>query len=364
VNNLRSEPLGIDPSGLLFFRVDPGFVGYPVNRRMEFFEKAIGRLENIPGVTMASGSGVPPLGVLADVLFCVPGNNTVNAADIGERLVAVNTVGPRLFETWRVPIVDGRDARWDDYGPAKRVLIVNEAFAKKYYPAGAVGRTMGLGQPCRDNFWTIVGVVADSKRNPRMAVAAPTVYLPYRLLPTMRAMTLAVRTKVDPMRLVPGIRRALADLDSTVPIFDVMTAIDLRDDLIQQERLVSGVLVVFGCIALFVCCLGIYGMLAYLVSRQTADIGIRIALGAERMQVIGMVMLESLVPVAGGIVIGVGAALLMTRWIETMLFGVSKNDPLTITGATGLLLIVSAVAAFLPARRASRVDPMIALRHE
>ena len=107
--------------------------------------------------------------------------------------------------------------RWDDYGEGKRVLIVNQAFAKRFYPGGAIGRTMGLGEPCRDNFWTIVGVVADSKRNPRMAAPAPIVYLPYRQLPTMWSMTLAVRTTGDPTRLLPAIRRVLSELDSTVP---------------------------------------------------------------------------------------------------------------------------------------------------
>jgi predicted permease len=359
VNNLRTEPLGLNPEGLLFFRVDPGFVGYPVNRRMDFFENAIERLGNIPGVTAASGSGVPPLGVLATVSFCVPGSTEIGT----DRLVSINTAGPKLFETWGVPLIDGRDVRWGDAGPANRVLVVNEAFAKKFYPDGALGRTMGMGQPCRADFWTIAGVVADSKRTPRTPVA-PTVYVPYRQLPTLRSMTLAVRTTGDPIRLVPAIRRAMAELDSTVPIFDTMTAIGLRDGLIKQERLMSGLLVVFGAVAAFVCCLGIYGMLAYMVSRQTTDIGIRMALGARRSQVIGMVMLETLLPVAAGILLGVVSALALTRWIEAMLFGVSKNDPLTIAAVIAVFVAVAGLAAYVPARRASRVDPLIALRHE
>jgi ABC-type antimicrobial peptide transport system permease subunit len=206
----------------------------------------------------------------------------------------------------------------------------------------------------------IIGVVANSTDRARIA-PRPFVYRRYAQPPPQ--MTFTVRTPGNPAAVAPSLRRIVSDLDTH--IYDqVTTGEQYRNDTMIQERLFAGLLSGFGSLALFIACLGIYGMLAYLVTRQTAEIGIRVALGAQRAHVMRMVIRESLAPVAAGLILGIAAAGALTKLAASLLFGVSRNDPWIIAGAAIVFLITAAIASALPARRAAGIDPMRALRHE
>ena len=362
--NLRSEPLGFDPDGVLVFQVNPSLNGYRDERLSNFFEEALTRFEQLPGVVSASLSG-PGLvsGAFSGSWVCVPDRQPDRDRDTAW----LHRVAPRLFETMRIPLLLGRDIDWRDRERGQKVVIVNQAFVNKYYPGvNAVGKTIGLGQAkCDAHEMTIVAVAADTKywtvRNP----ISPTMYLPYRQLDINgRAMTVALRAKGDPTALAPAARQAMRDLDPNVPIFQVSTQVSQIDRGLQQERMLTSLLVLFGLVALLLAAIGIYGTLSYSVARRTPEIGLRMAIGAQRVDVVRLVVGESLAPVTFGMLVGLGGAFGLTRLVQGLLFGVAANDPLTMAGAAFVLLAVAAVAASLPARRASRIDPMTALRSE
>jgi len=344
--NLRAVPVGYEPERLLFVTIDP--IGLPG----QFVEESVSRLEAVPGVTAASASMWPLYnggGTNDKLPICVAG---------GGQPVDVEQVLPRFFETWGVRLILGRDFQRAGSEPG---AIVNETFVSTFLSGrNPIGQTIGM-KGCPGTPRTIVGVVANHIDRQR-AVLAPMVYVPYpsrAIEPT----TLALRTAADPRPLVPVIRRIVAGLDTRID-GDVTTGVEYKNSKFAQERLLAALLIGFGAIALGICCVGIYGLLTYTVNRRTPEIGLRMALGAERLDVIGLIVWESLGSVAAGIVVGLVAALALTRVLESTLFGVSKRDPWTIVVAAILLLVTAAVAAFVPARRASRTDPMTALRCE
>ncbi len=348
--NLRSVPMGYQPKGLLYFTIDISGKG------AGFVDSVMERLNNVPGVTSVTASMWPLFTGAPDTYLqvCVPGDTPKNFDD---RFADSDVVLPRFFETWGVPFLRGRDFESSD-GPGQ--VIVNQAFVKRYLASAsdAVEQTVHLGPGCFAE--TIVGVVADSTDRPRIA-PRPFVYRRYAQPPPQ--LTFTVRTPGSPAAVAPALRRIVSDLDAH--IYDQLTTGEqYRNDTMVQERLFAGLLSGFGSLALFIACLGIYGMLAYMATRRTAEIGIRVALGAQRPQVMRMVLRESLAPVGAGLVLGIAAAGALTRLAASLLFGVSRNDPWTIASAGVVFLLTAAIAAALPARRASGIDPMQALRHE
>jgi hypothetical protein len=297
----------------------------------------------------------------------------------------IEPVAPRFFQTWGVRLLRGRDftafdqhvptsvnpndaggGRFFAYGDAaarvSRVAIVNETFARKFFGQGdPIGQELGIGQ-CPGDRKVIVGVVADHLDRQRVAIT-PMVYVPFPSPGTTPFATFAARATGDSQRLVAPLRRLMADTRAQVD-GDVMTGLAYREREWRRERMLSGFLVFFGVLALGISCLGVYGILGYIVSLRTPELGIRMALGAQRFAVIRMVVAESVAPVALGMGIGLTTALMLTRWVESILFGVSTQDPWTIAGAAALLLLTAAAAAFVPARRAALTDPMAALRYE
>jgi ABC-type antimicrobial peptide transport system permease subunit len=261
----------------------------------------------------------------------------------------------------------GRDIDWNDREGAQRVAIVNEAFAAQYYGnQNPLGKALGIGGVCPEqpDLITVVGIVGNSKPFMRNSVV-PTVYLPFRQAPdTMSFMTFVLRVPGDPSARIPIVRQVLREFDSSVPVVDTVSETFRRDQLISQERLLSSSLIAFGGVALLLACLGIYGMLAYAVSRRTGEIGIRMALGGRQRDIRLMILVESLNPVFVGVVIGVVGSVVLTKLVEDLLFGITRNDPLTIIVSTGLFLALAVIAAMVSARRAARIEPLIALRHE
>jgi ABC-type antimicrobial peptide transport system permease subunit len=207
----------------------------------------------------------------------------------------------------------------------------------------------------------VIGVVADS-RNVLRRAAGPTVYFP--LGNTGNVVTVILRTAGSQERLISTIRQTMREFNATVPTFGEVTPIELREQQMQQERLLTNLMLVFGAVALLLSSIGIYGMLAYMVTRRTSEIGLRMALGAQRTDVVQIVVRESVVPVAAGLAFGAAGTLVATRWVDALLFGVSAHDPWTMVGATVVFLVIAAAAAVGPAWRASRVDPLRALRVE
>lgn len=379
IGNLRATPLGYEPGGLLYARVEPRTGGVQTPQRAAFFKQAIQHLETLPGVVSVTATDSPPLGRAATIFLgepggtiCMPGFTPASPA---EAFAAFAGVSPRYFETMRSRLVAGREFDWLDgefaaLAPGGTVdpqrprlpAIVNEAFARKFLAGrNPLDSRFGSNCPTQPTAIQIVGVVADSRNLPRQPAQA-RVYVP--MGGSINVVTLILRTAGRPEAMIPVVRRAMGELSVHVPTFGEITPIELREQQMQQERLLTTLLLAFGAVALLLSSIGIYGMLAYLVTRRTSEIGIRMALGAGRREVALMVIQESVAPVGIGLAIGAGATIVGARWIDTLLFGISAHDPATLAGAAVVFLAISAAAAFLPTRRAVQIDPLRALRTE
>ena len=357
--NLRSEALGFRPESLLLFQLDPTLNGYREARLNDFYEQALNRLATLAGVRSATLSR---WGILS-------GHRTTDSISVpgytdqgkGHLNVHVHYVAPGYFQTMGIPLLQGRDITWRDREGAPRVAIVNQALASPYFGGAApVGQRMGPEGGAADQI-EIVGLAADAKFASLREATPPTLYLPYRQYP-QHLMTFAVRATSDPTALLGSIRRTLAALDPNVPLFDVRTQVEQIDLAVRQERLFAHLLSGFALLALVLACLGTYGTLAYSVARRTPEIGLRLALGAERSDVVLMMLRDSLGPVAIGVALGLGGALVGARLVQSMLFGIAGQDSATLAVAVVVLVISALLAAWLPSLRASRLDPMSALR--
>jgi predicted permease len=357
--NLRSEALGFKPDGLLIFRVNPSQSGYATARWNDFYERAIERIAAVPGVRTVSLSRYP---VLAG------GSTRDGIAVLGSVSKPIGTyihyVAPEYFETMGIPLRLGRDITWQDREQGRHVVVVNEALGRALFGAGQpIGQRVIHPNGNTADAMEIIGVAADAKFSDVRRPAPPTIYEPYVKQP-QRMMTFAVRTAGDPERLAGSIREAVAAVDSSVPLLDFWSQQTQIDLAIRQERLFANLVSGFGLLALLLACLGIYGTLSYSVARRTPEIGLRMALGASRRDVIGLVLRESAGPVAVGIMVGIAGVAATARAIQSMLFGVTHYDLPTLLAALAVLVMSALAAAWMPSARASRVEPMLALRQE
>ena len=364
IANLRGVEMGFQPEGILYARVEPRSGGLPPAQRGPFFESAVKRLEALPGVVSASAAADAPLGGAVQVgmaavgVVCVPDGK----GGYQRGSASVNGVLPGYFGALGVPLHAGRDFTWTDNSPGvPTTTIVNESFVRRYLPGiSPVDQVIRSGLDCDKQFVEIriVGVVADTSG--LRTAAEPAMY--WSLRGFAGPVTLVLRTRTDPAAMVSTVRRAMTELNADIPTFSEATLVDLRERQLRRERLLSDLLALFGAATVIVCCLGIYGMLSYSVARRRAELSIRLAIGAQPRAIVRMVIRESLLPVAAGIALGCAVALMAARWVESLLFGVSARDPLTFAASAIAFLIVAAMAALLPARTASRVDPVLALR--
>ena len=285
-------------------------------------------------------------------------------------------VGPNFFETLRIPFVAGRGFEAPDFGvsaannaatpsSAPTPVIVNQAFVAKYLgkesPLGKMfGKSEGGADEPASPGYEIVGVVRDAKYNDLRREIHAMIYEPQ----TRGGASFEVRMAADPQAILPAIREVVAQVSTNLPLFDVRTESELIDRLLFQERLIARLAVFFGVLALALACLGLYGLLSYEVSRRTREIGIRMALGAPSGSVLTLVLRQGIVLTIVGAGIGIVVALGVMRYLKSMLFNVYANDPLTIIAVALLLAMLSVAACYIPARRAIRVDPIIALRYE
>jgi predicted permease len=366
LRNLENEDIGFDRSNLLLFTVDASRAGYPGQRTASLYGEMQRRIEAIPGVRSATLSrhalindGRGGSDVYVQGYVPKPGERD----EISN--VYTHYVGPRFFETFRISLLLGRTIGDADIEGAPRIALVNRTFARHYLGgANPIGRRFGF-EAAKNAEIEIVGLVGDARYGEMRDEPPPTVYFPYaQHLDILQFMTFEVRTAGDPRNFIPSVRQVVQNLDKNVPLRDVITQTQQIDQATFQERLFARLSSFFALLALVLACVGLCGMMSYAVARRTNEIGIRMALGAERAKILRMVLREGMALAGLGIIIGVPAALAASRLITNILYGLKPTDPLTIASATAVLAAVAFLAGYLPAQRASRVDPMVALRYE
>jgi predicted permease len=360
VQKLHAQDLGFSPGNVIIFSLGGG----PSDRTppsMAALERAAReRVLAIPGVQAASFSGMlifSPSDIGAT--FSIPGSDPA-----GEPLTArYNSVSPGYFETLGMRIVAGRSIQdSDDAVDARGVTVVNESFARRFFPAGAIGRTIRFGGPAGPPI-EIVGVVHDAKYNSLRTGTKPLFFLPYAKM-TRSLRSLEVRTAQPIAALAGSVRDALSSVTKDLMIRQVLTLRDQVDHSLSAERLLLRLCVVFGGVALALACIGLYGVIAYSVAQRTAEIGVRVALGATPSSVLRGVLRETLLLVVAGVVLGIPASLAAGRLLVSFLYGLTLRDPATLLVATTTMFSAAMLAAAVPALRAARVDPAQALRSE
>jgi predicted permease len=369
VDNLRKVDVGFNPDNLVIFRVNPQLNGYDETRIGLLYGRMVERISQVPGVRLVTLSNPAMLtGSVNGTNFIVQGRRYDPAA-LGDRrrdAVSVNRVrvAPGFFETMEMALTRGRGFSERDNGAtAPKVAVINEAAVRKFFPGeDPLGRRFG-STPETSGQIEIVGVVEDIVYNALREAPPVTMYVPYAQS-TVGAMAFVIRTASDPAGMMPGIREAVRQVDDNLPLMDMSTQTDQIERRFTQERVFATAYAFFGALAVLVASIGLFGLMSYSVTRRTSEIGIRMALGAQRLAVLGMVMRESLVLVAIGIAIGSGTAFGSGRFVASLLFGLTPTDATTMAAAVVVMVAVSAFAGYLPAQRASRLDPTTALRHE
>jgi predicted permease len=367
LNNLRSVDVGFDPQNLVFVRVDAEGGGLSDERKFQYAQDAMLRLQAVSGVKAATVSKPTLLsGSTSGTAMFVQGRDYAGerARYIAER-DDINRVivAPNYFTTMGIPLISGRGFTNRDDGRAPEVAVINEAAARKFFPGeNPIGRRFGHSPEGTGNI-EIVGVLRDVRYNSLKEQPPPTLYLPH-LQSNPEDLVFSVRTAGDPANVLSALRAAVSAADPNIPIITIETQISTIERRFAQEKVLAQAYTLFGGIALFVAAIGLFGLMSYNVSRRTREIGIRMAMGAQRKEVLGLVLRESMLLVIAGIAIGIAGALGAGRFVASQLFGLEPTDPTTLMAAIVVMLAVSAAAGYLPARRAARVDPIVALRYE
>ena len=404
LQNLKNVDPGFDTRNVLTFGLDPTLIGYKTPRVDVFYRNLQERLAAIPGVESVTYSNNPLLaGDLESTDFHLQG------APKDQRSEAdYLSVGANFFATMHMRLLAGRNFNSTDFAQAEVAqeaeeaqeaalrakaaggasaaaapagkaatqtprndaavpVIVNKIFVRRYFPkVNPLGQHFGQAEANantgerKNPGWMILGVVSDAKYQDLKSKIEPTMYVPN----SGGSTTFELRTATNPAAITAAVRSAVSRMDSNLPVFDVHTETQLIDQLLFQQRMTARLSGFFGVVALVLACIGLYGLLSYEVSRRTREIGIRMALGAQQRDVLRLVVGQGIVLAIVGAAVGVGVALGVTRYLSSMLYGVHANDPVTIASVAILLLLVALAACYIPARRAMRVDPMVALRYE
>jgi predicted permease len=360
--NLRSVDVGFDTGDLILFRVSPSLLNYDKPRSIALYETIRQRAAALPGVRSVAYSQQQLLsgGISTTDLF-VDGHTytTVAPRPRGDNFHQM-WVSPGFFDTLGIRVVRGRGFTPNDDEPAPKVVVVNQAALRAYFSAAEqpLGKRLG---PLHNPQFEIVGIVSDVRYNSVRDPAPPTVYFPIAQRGGTSA-SFEVRTEVAPAALANAVRNIVHAAEPNLPDLSITTQADMLDRRLAQERLLSEACTAFAALAVTIASIGLFGLLSYSVARRTNEIGIRMALGAQRAAVVSLVMRESIAMVAAGVAIGLAVVAAAGRLIASLLYGLSPTDPATIAAAITVLLAVSAFAGYLPARRAASVDPMTALR--
>jgi len=360
LRNLEAEPLGVNRERLLLVWTTPGQAGRSGERLPDFVRMTLDAVARIPGVVSASATNH---GVLEGEDAGSPSEllAVAGAAPKPGLTLMRDGVIPGFFQTLGTPLLEGRDLSERDVLTSPRAAVINQTMSRFFFgDASAIGHTIGSG----DAKVEIVGVVRDVKHgSPRDRRGIW--YVSYRQYPNLlRNMCIVIQTAGDPAAVAGDVRRVLHDLDPLLPILRIDTIDEQLGDALAQERLVATLSLGFGGFTLLLACIGLYGVVATAVARRTNEIGIRMALGASRGDVVGMVLRDTGSIVIAGIAIGTPLALVARSLIASRLYGVSVSDPATVVAVASMLVGVTAVAGLLPAYRAARIDPNVALRYE
>jgi len=360
--NLNRVDLGFRRQGLLEFSVDPSLNGYSPERIRQFAQNLTRRVQSLPGVQSAA-VGVNP------VISWNTDRSTIRVVgyqprDDGDMSPNVDQVAPGYFETLGIPVLAGRGFTASDTRAAPRVAIVNEVFARYFFGnQSPIGRQFAF-TASRDRLIEIVGVVRASKyasideRIPRV------VYTPFAQDDAPASLVMYLRVSGDPRRLGQAVRREVAALDAELPVTNLQTMDEQVGESLGGARMMATLSLTFAVLATLLAAIGLYGLMAYTVTRRTREIGIRLALGARHTTLVGMVMREVGLLTAAGVAIAWPLAHALARLVESQLYGIAPGDPLSMLLAAAVLVAVALAAGYIPAERATRVNPLRALRYE
>jgi putative ABC transport system permease protein len=361
LQNLKTADTGVGLDNLLTFRLAPSLSGYDETRATLFFQQLLDRLRAMPGVKSA---GLAAVGILSgdewDSSMAVEGHQAKDGEDMQ---AFMNAVSPAYFDTMKIPILEGRDFRLDDAKRNSTVAIVNRRFADHFFPGrSAIGQHIGSGNGPRSKLTVeIVGVVANALyEGPREGVHRQ-VYIPSW---GKNSAVFYVRAQLPASSGFSAIRNEVRQLDAAMPVYQMKTLEGQLDETLLTDRLIAMLSAGFGFVATLLASIGLYGVMAFVVAQRRKELGIRLALGAQPGRLVWLVMREVLLLLAIGLAVGVPAALGLGRYIAAQLYGIQAHDPFIATSTVALLTMVSAAAGLVPAQRASRVDPMLALRAE
>ena len=369
LQNLRHVETGFNANNLLLFSVDPSLIGYKEEKLATLYKQMFARLEAVPGVKSVTFSRHALLsqGSTNTSVF-LPGVVGADGKMANQGDVYIHHVRENFLEAMEIPLLSGRTLSPLDDARTPKVAVVNQTFAKMYFHnENPVGKRFSFDDE-KPGEIEIVGLARDAKYTSQRDETQPTAYQSWAQ--TLRGMgyaTFEVRTEGDPGSFVGAIRSALREVDSNLPLSNIKTQFEQADETLAMERMFAKLLTLFGVVAQLLAAIGLYGVMAYSVSQRTQEIGIRMALGANRFKVLRMILKQGMVLTAVGVTLGLVCAYVLTKYLESltsMLFGVKPRDPWTFAVIAALLTAVALIASLVPARRAAKVDPLVALRYE
>ena len=370
LRNLQHVEPGFNTSNLLLFSVEPRLIGYKEDKLAALYEQMFARLEAVPGVQSVTFSrhALLALGATSGSLFLPGAKTSPDGRPVESGEAHIHNVRENFLQTMEIPLLLGRGFTPQDDARAPEVAIVNQAFARTFFPNEIpIGKRFGFDSDKPGEF-EIIGLARDAKYTSQRDDTPATAYVCWKQsLRSMGFATFEVRTASDPGSYVSAIRQAVHDVDSNLPLNEIKTQIEQNDETLTMERLFARLLSLFGVLAQQLAAIGLYGVMAYSVSRRTHEIGIRMALGADRSRVLKMILKQGMALTLIGVALGLGSAYVLTKYLEsltTMLYGVQPRDPLTFGIIAVLLTLVALFACLIPARRATKVEPMEALRYE
>jgi putative ABC transport system permease protein len=357
--------LGFNPHNVLTLRIPLSGPQYEEQRsKARFFEQLLGRVEALPGVVCAGVASGLPIENEAGMGFVIEENPTPRPEDMPDANYLV--VAPNYFRTMGIPLRQGRTFSEADLQDSQRVVMVNEELARRYWPGqNPLGKRLKTGTDPKLPWLTVVGVAANVRTEGPDEGFEPELYIPYRQYPwLLDPRFFVVRTAGDPLAIAQAVRREVMALDSAIPIADVRPLDQIAGEPAAPRQFLMTLLTVFGALALVLAGVGVYGVMAYSVAQRTHEFGIRMALGAQRANVLRSVVTQGLLRAGIGLAIGGAAALALAHFMSSLLFQVQPTDPATFTAVALGLFGLALLACYIPARRATKVDPMVALRYE